>query len=485
MFERYAIKKQFMYSLISVIIFSLISSFLVSASVLILFLGRDYFNQEANDLDYYKKEVNQIEKYIDEKGEILLNKVSKEKLENIINPNKIQYEVISLNNKSTYGNIEDKTEINKKELLKKINKKDIELDNTKEYLPIFNENNDLVGCMLLSYNSGSGQIAQSAYNNFIVLGVTYLSPFIFIIIYTLVFGKSFSKNINNQFKRLMDASEKIKNQDLDFTLGYPYNNEVGKLTDSFENMRVNLKETLNNQWRSEKEKQEIIQALSHDLRSPLTVVKGNVELLQSGAYKNEEKLKRYLNSIEKSTNRAVVLVEDLNTLSKIDDMDFSLNKEQINIKELIKEKIEEYDLLMENKNIKFEAEFDNIDENNVVYLDKGKISRVLDNIITNSFRYIKENGRIHIKLSTGDNCIIFKIKDNGCGFVENDVEKVFQRFYKSDKSRTKSEGNSGLGLYICKQIIDKHGGTIKAFNENGGVIEFNIPNGENYEEKRN
>ena len=216
-------------------------------------------------------------------------------------------------------------------------------------------------------------------------------------------------------------------------------------------MRINLKETLNKQWKVEKEKREIIQALSHDLRTPLTVVKGHVELLQSGAYKKEDRLKRYLNTIEKSTNRAVLLVEDLNVLSKIDDVDFRLHKVKIYLKEFITEKFEEYRTLVLDKKINFNVELINIENDTFIYIDKSQISRVIDNIITNSFRYMSENGNLNVKISNINNNVIFKIKDDGCGFIEKDLDKVFDRFYKGDKSRTKGEGNSGLGLYISKK----------------------------------
>lgn len=471
MFEKHSIKKQFMYSLISVIVLSLISSFLLSASVLVVSLGKSYFNvNDEEEYEYYDQEVKQIERYIDEKNEELLKNDVKPKLERIINTNKMKYEVVDIENNIIYGNLNEEIFENKDDLIKNINKKDISSHSTKQYLPITNKNGQLVGCLYLQYEIGSVEISKNVFNSFVVLGTTYISPFLFIILYTIAFGKRFSKNINNTLEKLISSSEKIQNNDLDFNLSYPYDNELGELTNSFEKMRLNLKETLNKQWKSEKEKREIIQALSHDLRTPLTLVKGNVELLQSGAYKNEEKLKRYLNTIEKSTNRAVLLVEDLNTLAKIDDVDFSLNKEDVFVKDFISEKVEEYKVLLDERNIKLNLKIENMEDNLSIYIDKSQVSRVLDNIITNTLRYV--NRSIEIKVWKDKGNLIVKIKDDGLGFNEKDLDKVFDRFYKGDKSRTKSGGNSGLGLYISKKIIEKHGGYIRAYNENGAVIEF-------------
>ncbi|MGM9532051.1 DUF975 family protein [Intestinibacter sp.] len=279
-------------------------------------------------------------------------------------------------------------------------------------------------------------------------------------------------------KKIDKSPQKIdtlENQDINLDLNYEDIDETNKIAEVFEKMRVNLKDAFNTQLKSEKEKQDIIQSLSHDLRSPLTLIKGHVELLQSGAYKNEERLKRYLNVIEKSTNRAVTLVDDLNVLSKIDDSDFILDKKEVLLNDFIKEKFEDYKTLAKEKHLKFYVNVDSELSDAVVYIDKSQISRVVDNIITNSFRYVDEGGSIEVDISQSEqDKVVFKIKDSGAGFSKEDLPNVFNRFYKGDKSRANSSGNSGLGLYICKKIIDKHSGEIRVFNENGAVVEFSI-----------
>lgn len=232
--------------------------------------------------------------------------------------------------------------------------------------------------------------------------------------------------------------------------------------------------TINLFTQSDKEKRDMIQALSHDLRSPLTLIKGHVELLQEGAYKDEERLKRYLNVIEKSTNRAISLVDDLSVLSKIDDSKFTLDKREILLKDFVKDKFDIYKSYARENNIQFNVNMDKELEQVIVYIDKAQISRVIDNIITNSFRYINEEGKIDVDIFENGDKVVFKIKDNGIGFTKEDLINGCNRFYKGDKSRTNGGGNSGLGLYICKKIIDKHNGEIKLFNENGAVVEFSI-----------
>ncbi|MGM9535725.1 MAG: sensor histidine kinase, partial [Intestinibacter sp.] len=312
---------------------------------------------------------------------------------------------------------------------------------------------------------------SSLNSNWIFNFITYVSPYIFIALYSVVFSKIYMKKIDKSSQKI----DTLENQDINLDLNYEDIDETNKIAEAFEKMRVNLKDAFNTQLKSEKEKQDIIQSLSHDLRSPLTLIKGHVELLQSGAYKNEERLKRYLNVIEKSTNRAVTLVDDLNVLSKIDDSDFILDKKEILLNDFIKEKFEDYKTLAKEKHLKFYVNVDSELNDTVVYIDKSQISRVIDNIITNSFRYVDEGGTIEVDISQSEqDKVVFKIKDSGAGFSKEDLPNVFNRFYKGDKSRANSSGNSGLGLYICKKIIDKHSGEIRVFNENGAVVEFSI-----------
>lgn len=312
---------------------------------------------------------------------------------------------------------------------------------------------------------------SSLNSNWIFNFITYVSPYIFIALYSVIFSKIYIKKIDKSPQKI----DTFENQDINLDINYEDIDEPNKIAESFEKMRVNLKDAFNTQLKSEKEKQDIIQSLSHDLRSPLTLIKGHVELLQSGAYKNEERLKRYLNVIEKSTNRAVALVDDLNVLSKIDDSDFILDKKEVLLNDFINEKFEDYKTLAKEKHLNFCVNIDSELNDAVVYIDKSQISRVIDNIVTNSFRYVDEGGSIEVDISQNEqDKVVFKIKDSGAGFRKEDLPNVFNRFYKGDKSRANSNGNSGLGLYICKKIIDKHSGEIRVFNENGAVVEFSI-----------
>ncbi|NEU05225.1 HAMP domain-containing sensor histidine kinase [Clostridium senegalense] len=473
MLKKYSIKKQFISTFFLALIFSLIS--FVILFLIFMYILNSNMLYPAN---YYERQIPKIEDYIMKCGDNILNETEKGNLENIIPTEGIKYKVYNLKNKSSYGNLQIKDEDNNS-ILKKLNTVDINaFNNVTKVVPIISNNGTLEGVVYLNYNLKASINPHKKLIGTVLGVVTLLSPFIFIIIYSIIFGRKLSKNLNEPFKQLIEASNKIQVQDLDFKLNYPYDNEIGKLMKSFESMRVELDKTLTKQWETEKEKTDMINALSHDLRTPLTVIKGHVELLQDGSYKNEERLLRYLNSMENSVNRAVLLVEDLNLLSKLENPDFTLQVEQINVKSFLEDKIEEYIPFSNKKNIKLSLNEINIDANTTFFLDRLRISQVLDNIITNGLRFSPEGGKIQIDVEYEKENLFFKVCDSGEGFNEEDLKNIFTKFYRGDKSRRKSTGNSGLGLYISKSLVEKHNGNIKAYNseDSGAIIEFFIKN---------
>ncbi|SHH36861.1 sensor histidine kinase [Tepidibacter thalassicus] len=468
MFEKYSLKKQFILTFILILISSILS--MVFISVIAFFILSSPWIYPAN---YYEKQMPRIEKYVKENNTKLLDVSFKKNLEKIIPLSGIEYKVVNFKTDTNYGNLEYSI-CEKNDLIDKINTSILNKNEVLKFIPIIDDKFNINGVIIFKYILKVQPISK--YKTIFFLGsIVYLiSPFLFIIIYSIIFGKKFSKNINIPLKQLIDASNKIKNYDLDFKLNYSYNNELGKLIQAFESMRCELKETLTKQWVAEKEKRDIVSSLSHDLRTPLTIIKGHVEMLKEGFYKDERRLKKYLDIIETSTNRAVLLVEDLNVLSKFENPKFKLNIRKTNVLDFIKEKLEEYKLLAEKNGILLSIITENIDNNTIFYMDKLRICQVIDNILINSFRYTNNKDSICIKISLVKNKLKFIISDTGKGFSEEDLKYAFRKFYKGDKSRSKDIGSYGLGLYIAKTIVEKHGGKIRIYNDKGATVEFFI-----------
>ena len=470
MFERSSIRRQFIYNFIVIIICSII------AFIITFFIGLVIIEniETLHPANYYEQKIPDVENYIKDQGEDILNEDNRESLEKVIPIEGIKYRVIG-NNGVNYGTSEKDYNYSMNEILLKINTQERTTDNYfTKYDPIISKEGELKGVVLLQYKVAISN--SEGYSKLLLLAQIFIgiSPFLYIILFTFIFGSKFAKRIKEPLSIIEEATEKIKNNDLDFKVEYKYDNELGNVIKSVETMRSELEKSLKNQWISESEKRDIIAALSHDLRTPLTVIKGNVEILLDGAYKKEERLLKYLDGIERATKKSVKLVADLNNLSKLESKEIDIKLEKVNLDKFVYKELQQYEIMLQKKNITLEKRIDKDMENKEINIDPLRISQVIDNIISNAYRYTKENGKVTFELSKTNNKTRFIISNSGNGFSNEELKYATSKFYRGDKSRSTKNSNLGLGLYICKDIIKKHNGTFKIYNnhDNEATVEF-------------
>lgn len=266
-------------------------------------------------------------------------------------------------------------------------------------------------------------------------------------------------------KTVVKPIQKIISDIRDYKFGKkPTRNEVNNELDVIQNEFVNLVDTLEDE---KKEQNRIIASISHDIKTPLTSILGYSSLMEDGDLTIKEAKEYSLKISEKAIHIKNILGTFDDYLTNYDNKKLKLSK--VLIKDIVKELDNDYRIELESKNIEFVVECDC--SNEVIDIDALKIKRIFSNIISNSIRYISDDGCINISINKVEDNIIFKVKDNGCGIDEGIINKVFDPFFTTDKSRK----ISGLGLSICKEFIEMHGGEIKLHNDNGLVIEFNIP----------
>ena len=219
---------------------------------------------------------------------------------------------------------------------------------------------------------------------------------------------------------------------------------------------------LNEQFRKE-----FLMNLSHELRTPIFTIQGYVETLLGGAIDDAEVNKKFLSNASKSIDRLVQLVDDVDEISKLESGQTPLSFETFIIQELCKDIFEEFALKSEEKKIKFE--FKKGTEGSLkVYADKGKIKQALVNLIENAIKYGNENGTISVGFYQMDNKRVYiEVSDDGPGIAEEHLPRIFERFYRADRSRNRAIGGTGLGLVIVKHIIDAHGQTINVRSKLG------------------
>ena len=284
------------------------------------------------------------------------------------------------------------------------------------------------------------------------------------------------KGMINPIKKLQTAAQNIKDGNLDFSVESDSKDEIGELCRSFEEMRLRLKDNAEEKIEGEKENKTLISNIAHDLKTPITAVKGYAEGLMDGVADTPEKRDKYIRTIYNKANEMDTLLNELTLYAKIDTNRIPYNFAKINVSEYFNDCVEEIGLDLETKNIRL-AYFNYVDENVLIIADPEQLRRVIHNIIGNSIKYLdKQQGFINIRIKDVGDFIQVEIEDNGRGISARDLPYIFDRFYRADASRNSATGGSGIGLSIVKKIIEDHGGKIWATSKEsiGTVMYFVI-----------
>ncbi|MHB8130711.1 MAG: sensor histidine kinase [Mobilitalea sp.] len=263
------------------------------------------------------------------------------------------------------------------------------------------------------------------------------------------------------------AMNQIKEGDLDYSVQSETEDEIGQLCDDFEEMRIRLKELIDSRLQYEEDIKELISNISHDLKTPLTAIKGYAEGVMDGVADTPEKQEKYLRTILMKANDMSILVDELAFYAKIDCNTIPYTFKEINLRDYFDDCIEELGLDLEVKNVDIIYEND-INPSVDVIADAEQLKRVINNIIGNSVKYLdKSKGTIKIRIHDIGVFVQIEIEDNGIGIPKGDIPYIFDRFYRADASRNSKKGGSGLGLAISKKIIEDHAGKIWAVSDIG------------------
>ena len=301
----------------------------------------------------------------------------------------------------------------------------------------------------------------------------FISAFIILISVALVVGLWVYRSIAVPLVKLKKATQNIKEGNLDFVLDVEGNDEFSELCQDFEEMRRRLKESTEEKNFIEKENKELISNISHDLKTPITAVKGYIEGIMDGVADTPEKMDRYVRTIYNKTNEMDHLINELTFYSKIDTNRIPYTFSKLNVEDYFADCAEEVGLELETRGI--ELVYANYVEKDVMVIADGEqIRRVIHNIISNAIKYMdKPKGIIQIRIKDVGDFIQIEIEDNGKGIGPKDLPYIFDRFYRTDVSRNSSKGGSGIGLSIVKKILEDHGGKVWATSRLGiGTIMY-------------
>ena len=303
--------------------------------------------------------------------------------------------------------------------------------------------------------------------------VVYMTiAIVFILLVTSVLLTTWiARSIFKPISELNVAMQHIKDGNFDYML--PTNvmekGELGAMYRNYEDMRLRLKESADEKIEREKQNKELISNISHDLKTPITAIKGYSQGLLEGVADNPEKQMKYIRIINNKANDMNNLINELTLYSSIDNNRIPYNFVKLNVAEYFGDCVEEIGADLESKQIKLN--YSNLTgPDTQIVADPEQIKRVINNIVSNSVKYMQRSDgkeQIDIRILDEVDSIRIELEDNGKGIAQKDIPNIFDRFYRTDASRNSKQGGSGIGLSIVKKIIEDHGGYIWATSHEG------------------
>ncbi|MCR4568430.1 MAG: HAMP domain-containing histidine kinase [Pseudobutyrivibrio sp.] len=269
------------------------------------------------------------------------------------------------------------------------------------------------------------------------------------------------RGVAPQLKTLKLAAYNIKEGNLDFSVASSGKDEMSEVCNAFEDMRIRLKNNAKDRLDDEAEQRALISNIAHDLKTPITAIKGYAEGMLDGVADTPEKRDKYVRTIYNKANEMNTLINELTLYSNIDTNKIPYNFQKLNLHAYFADCIEELGMDLENQHIRLDySNF--VDPDVLIIADPEQLGRIIHNIISNSVKYMRADvpSKIEISIKDVGDFVQIEISDNGRGIATHDLPYVFDRFYRADASRNSAAGGSGIGLSIVKKIIEDHGGKI-------------------------
>lgn len=281
------------------------------------------------------------------------------------------------------------------------------------------------------------------------------------------------------YKRVKKIYDDVSFLEASTVINQPITTDMATLTREVKKFATDKKMEIEALKIKEEYRREFLGNVSHELKTPLFTVQGYILTLLDGAMKDKTLRKKYLERAEKGVERLVYIVQDLDMISKFEMGDLNLNFENFNIVPVVQNVFDLLEMNAENKNIILS--FDNKYSRPIlVQGDKDKIQQVITNLVVNAIKYGKVNGFVEVGFDILPNGkVIIRVKDNGEGIEKQNIPRLFERFYRVDKSGSRTEGGSGLGLSIVKHIIEAHNGKIYVQSQfdKGSEFSFSLESG--------
>ena len=432
---------------------------------------------------YSDASIPYVKSYTKVLGDRLLSLQYKTQLDKRMAAVKATYQVMNISGVPLYGSYKKRLFFSSSAVLNNLNVKNTQQAGSfpkvsaTTLIPITNAQGNLAGALYFSWKTPMSSLyGFPPIVVYSVLTLLILTPFLYIGLFTYLFARWISKNINQPVQALIRAARKIQMRDLNFHIEYHDHHEIGELLRAFEEMRSDLHDALVKQWALEDERRDMLQAISHDLRTPATIIQGHAEMLEE-MDDAPDIVKRYASAIVRNTSRIIRLLADFKTVTDLEGAQFSLHPSPILLPEFFLEKLAEYNALAESQGKQMEQQVATHDAfNQTVWVDVDRLAQIMDNIMANALRYTPQGGCLTWNIVIESDVATLSLHDSGPGFNPHDIIKVSRKFYRSDAAQTDAAFHAGLGLYIAKELTERHHGQLILYNhpEGGAVVELSI-----------
>lgn len=312
------------------------------------------------------------------------------------------------------------------------------------------------------------------FSGFKAFSVLIALLFSMVAFFEFFFLRRVEARILNPIGQLKSGVTEIARGNYDVEIKSCVSNEIGQLIDSFNDMARKLKESEKIKCEYEENRKSIVANISHDLKTPMTSIQGYIEAIMDDTVISREDLSKYLKIIYSNSEYMNKLIDDLFLFSKLDMQKLDFNFTETEAVPFFNDLFEEFELEFEEKNFKF-TYTNKIEENVVFNIDTKRINQIFRNVIGNAIKYrVGSSLALSVDLYVEKDFVCADVRDNGPGISEDELEHIFDRFYRVDTERTKDLLSTGLGLAIAKELIEAHGGTISASSVEGNGTCFTI-----------
>lgn len=420
-------------------------------------------NRDIYPADYYEQQLPRIAVTVREQGEALLSADGEQLFQRTIPTEGILYLVTDAQGRELYGTMPFRPFESTEELLYSYGNGVTRYDSYYiRTIPLIGETG-MEGAVLLAYEISPTFVNSRGRIVFCLLLFSLFSPLVYVVLFTLYFSRRYVNRINQPLRMLEEAAGRVGEKNLDFSIDYHEDNELGRLCDAFAGMQEALKKALAAQWNLEQEKSEMVAALAHDLKSPLSLILAYVDALTEDYSGTGGELTEYLGVIRENAEKSAALVRQMQYVTELERMEQNGRTEKVNIREFLEKLLETYSLAARKQGVALQLAVDR-EVPAKTGLDRERITRILDNLISNSLQYTPAGGRITVAVRREQNELCYAVTDSGPGFQPMDLKKAFDKFYRGDASRSTRGGHAGLGLFIVRQLAEQLGGSVTASN---------------------